>query len=92
MNKKEIIHNKAKELAMELQETIGTSEHSFDTLVKFFERMALFTDDNPDKKDTDNLFDNTTTTSGKEVLKESGDERIRKALKTDFEIIRLCMI
>lgn len=56
MNRKEIIHNKAKELAMELQETIGTSEHSFDTLVEFFERMASFADDNPDEMEIAKKF------------------------------------
>ena len=37
------IHNKATELAIELQETIGTSPQSFDTIVECLEKMATFT-------------------------------------------------
>ena len=45
------IHNKATELAIELQETIGTSPQSFDTIVECLEKMATFTKKNANTKE-----------------------------------------
>lgn len=95
MNRKEIIHNKAKELAMELQETIGTSEHSFDTLVEFFERMASFADDNPDEMEIAKKFGLSYDLNGHIVdgnttnihLKRYWELKKSKLLKQMFEDI-----
>ena len=95
MNRKEIIHNKAKELAMELQETIGISEHSFDTLVEFFERMASFADDNLDEMEIAKKFGLSYDLNGHIVdgnttnihLKRYWDLKKSKLLKQMFEDI-----
>lgn len=95
MNRKEIIHNKAKELAMELQETIGTSEHSFGTLVEFFERMASFADDNPDEMEIAKKFGLSYDLNGHIVdgnttnihLKRYWELKKSKLLKQMFEDI-----
>lgn len=95
MNRKEIMHNKAKELAMELQETIGTSEHSFDTLVEFFERMASFADDNPDEMEIAKKFGLSYDLNGHIVdgnttnihLKRYWELKKSKLLKQMFEDI-----